>query len=38
MGSNAGGHDTVLLQGVSLTNVGQAIADGNLVLQSNEMV
>ncbi len=29
--------DAVLLQGVTLTNVGQAIADGNLVLQSNQM-
>ena len=32
-GGSAGFVDTVLLQGVSLTDVGQAIANGNLIMQ-----
>jgi Ca2+-binding RTX toxin-like protein len=37
VGGSVGFIDIVLLKGVSLTDVGQAIADGNLILQSSEM-
>jgi hypothetical protein len=36
-GGSVGFVDVVLLPTGSLSNVGQAIADGNLVLQSNQM-
>jgi Ca2+-binding RTX toxin-like protein len=37
VGGSVGFIDTVLLKGVTLTDVGQAIADGNLILQSSEI-
>jgi Ca2+-binding RTX toxin-like protein len=37
VGGSVGFVDAVLLKGVNLTDVGQAIADGNLILQSSEI-